>query len=131
MSIAVGVWVAFAGGLALLVGVTARRHVRRLRHSGVKAWATAVHRPAPDHPHGSQRVSLQYTAADGQVLERPVPARRAALLSAGEKVLVWYDPKDPTDVLVYGRDGRRSDLAFMIVGLAFIIIGSAIAVFAP
>jgi hypothetical protein len=130
MAIAIGVWIAFAGVLALLVGVAARRHVRRLRTSGVTTWATAVHRPVPDHPRG-QRVSLQYTLADGQVLERPVPARRAALLSAGEKVLVWYDPGDPTDVLVYGRDGRGSDLAFMMVGLAFIVIGTAIAAFAP
>jgi hypothetical protein len=63
------------------------------------------------------------------VLERPLPARRAALLSPGKKVLVWYDPKDPTDVLVYGRDGRMSDLAFIIVGLTFMIIGTVIAAF--
>jgi len=130
MAIAVGVWIAFAGALALLVGVTARRQVRRLRRRGASTWATAVHRPSP-HPRGRPRVSLQYTVANGQVLERPVPTRRAARLSAGEKVLVWYDPEDPTDVLVYGRDGRRSDLAFMLVGLAFVIIGSVIAAFAP
>jgi hypothetical protein len=126
MAIAVGVWIALAGALALLVGVAARRHARRLRGTGVRAWATAVHRP---HPRGSQRVSLQYTLADGRVLERPLPARRAALLSPGKKVLVWYDPKDPTDVLVYGRDGRMSDLAFIIVGLTFMIIGTVIAAF--
>jgi hypothetical protein len=131
MAIAVGVWIAFAGALALLVGVTARRHVRRLRAGGVQAWATAVHRPIPGHPRGTQRASLQYTLADGRVLERPVPARRAALLSPGEKVLVCYDPKDPTDMLVHGHDGRTSDLVFVIIGLAFIVIGTTIAVFAP
>ncbi len=130
MAIAIGVWIAFAGALALLVGVTAWRRARGLRSSGVNVWATAVHRPVPDHP-GGRRVSLQYTLADGRVLEYLVPPTRAALLSAGEKVLVRYDPKDPADVLVYGRDCRRSDLAFIIIGLAFIIIGSAIAAFAP
>jgi hypothetical protein len=131
MAIAVGVWIAFAGALALLVGAVARRHTRRLRGTGVKAWATAVRRPVPDHPHGAQRVTLQYTLADGRVLERPLPARRAERLAGGEKVLVWYDPTDPADVLVYGRDGRKSDLAFMITGLAFVIIGAVIATFAP
>jgi len=131
MAIAVGVWIAFAGALALLVGWAARRHDRRLRAVGVSAWATAVHRPSPNHPDGRHRVSLQYTVANGQVLERPVPARRAARLPTGQQVLVWYDPSDPADVLVYGRDGRPSDLAFMIIGLAFIIIGSVIAAFAP
>ncbi|HTU72024.1 MAG TPA: DUF3592 domain-containing protein [Trebonia sp.] len=130
MAIAVGVWIALAGALALLVGVTARRNVRRLRSTGVKAWGTAVHRPVPDHPRG-QRVTLQYTLADGRVLERPLPARRAARLSAGEKVLLWYDPGDPTDVLIYGRDARTSDLAFILIGLAFLVIGTTIAAFAP
>ena len=131
MAIAVGVWIAFAGALALLVGVAARRHGRRLRTNGVRTWATAVRRPSPNHPQGRPRVSLQYTLAGGQVLERPVPVRWAARLSAGEKVLVWYDPEDPADVLVYGRDASPSDLAFMIAGLAFIVIGSLIAAFAP
>jgi hypothetical protein len=48
MAITVGAWIAFAGALAPLVGVTARRNVRRLRSTGVRAWATAVHRPVPD-----------------------------------------------------------------------------------
>jgi hypothetical protein len=131
MAIAVGVWIAFAGALALLVGWAARRHAHRLRGTGVRAWATAVQRPVPDHPRGGQRTSLQYTLADGRVLERPLPARRAARLAAGKKVLIWYDPEDPADVLVYGRDSDRSDLAFMIVGLAFIVIGTIIAALAP
>jgi hypothetical protein len=131
MAIAIGAWIAVAGALALLAGTAARRRVRRLRISGVKVWATAVHRPIPDHRDGGQRVYLQYVMEDGRVLERLMPPRRAARLPTGEKVLVWYDPKDPADVLVYGNEGHRSDLTLIIAGLVFVVIGSLIAVLTP
>ncbi len=43
-------------------------------------------------------------------------------------MLIWYDPADPDDVLVYGRWGRAVDRAFLIVGLLLILIGTAISV---
>lgn len=138
MAVAVGVWIALAGALALLVGLSARRRVRRLRDSGVKVWAMAVHHPAtgnspgssPD-PDGGDQVTLQYTLADGRVLERPVISRRARPLAPGQKILLWYNPDDPADVLVYGRDGRKSDITFIAVGLACILAGSILAILAP
>lgn len=136
---------ALAGALALLVGVSARRRVRRLKRNGIKVWAEAVHRPLPDgavpggalhdeeqhdeeQHDGGQQVTLRYTLADGRVLERSARARRAAPLAPGQKVLIWYDPDDPAEVLVYGRDGRASDLAFVVIGLIFLVAGSAIAI---
>jgi hypothetical protein len=46
-------------------------------------------------------------------------------------VLIWYDPADPADVLVYGQQGRVSDLVFLIGGAALILFGAAIGIFAP
>jgi len=51
------------------------------------------------------------------------PARRSAALSPGERVLIWYDPADPGDVLVYGSDGRWSDWLFLTAGALLVIVG--------
>ena len=72
---------ALAGALALLVGVSARRRVRRLKRDGIKVWAEAVHRPLPsgaladtlpdgDLRDGEQQVTLRYTLTDGRMMER-------------------------------------------------------------
>lgn len=50
-------------------------------------------------------------------------------LQPGQKVLVWYDPNDPDDVLVYGRWGRAADRAFVTAGALFVLIGVAVATF--
>ena len=125
VAVVIGVWIALAGALALLVGVSARRRVRQLRSDGIKVWAEAIHRPQPD---GEQQVRLQYTLADGRVLERAAGTRRAAPLAAGQKVLTWYDPQAPAEVLVYGRDGRAADLAFVVIGVIVLLAGAAIAI---
>ena len=52
-------------------------------------------------------------------------------MSLGQKVLVWYDPADPQDVLVYGRDGRIADLGFVLAGTVFVLAGAAIAAIQP
>jgi hypothetical protein len=130
VSVFIGVWIAIAGALALLVGVSARRRVRRLKRGGVKVWAEAIHRPLPESgPYDTgQQVTLQYALADGRVLERTARPPRAGPLAPGQKVLIWYDPEDPEEILVYGRDGRASDLAFVVIGLVFLLAGVAIAI---
>jgi hypothetical protein len=62
---------------------------------------------------------IQYALTDGQVVERlsPVPASKAAALRPGQRVLVWYDPADPHDVLVDGREGRLADRPFVADGI--------------
>lgn len=112
MSIVIGVWFALAAGLA---GLSGMRRSRRLRSSGQPAWAVA----AVESPGGpARRILLQFALADGRVIERscPQPARKATSPTPGQKVLIWYDPVDPLDVLVFGRDGRHADRAFVAAG---------------
>jgi hypothetical protein len=132
MSALIGLWFAVVGGVAALAGLTARRRVMRLRRTGESAWAMVVPSPLPpeERAGGSPRRNLiQYPLADGQVIERlcPRPARRAAWPAVGQRLRVWYDPADPTDVLVNGWDGRYSDLAFLAVGVFFMVFGLGIA----
>jgi hypothetical protein len=60
------------------------------------------------------------------VVERITPPRRSAPLRPGEKVLIWYDPEDPGDVLVYGRHGQAGNRAFVIAGALIILIGAVL-----
>ena len=53
----------------------------------------------------------------------PAAGFKAARLQAGQKVLVWYDPKDPGDILVYGRWGRAADSAFIATGAFLVLTG--------
>ena len=57
----------------------------------------------------------------------PLPVRKATAPVAGQRVRVWYDPADPTDVLVNGWDGRYGNLAFLAVGVFFLVFGMSIA----
>jgi Protein of unknown function (DUF3592) len=121
---------ALTGVPAVLVGLFARRRTRQLRRDGVRVWAVAMHQP---HDAGGQLVTLQYRLADGRVVEESAPtrARRRTPLLPGNKVLIWYDPADPAEILVYGREGRASDLAFMVVGAILALAGTVIAILAP
>jgi hypothetical protein len=129
MSMVIGIWIALAGVLSVLAGLSGSRRVRRLRRVGVKAWAVSVPRPLADE---EGRVMLQYTLADGRVLEKLTPATsgKKAALPPGERVLIWYDPADPFDILIYGRERRAPDAVFVIAGAAFILAGAGIAWFA-
>jgi hypothetical protein len=132
MAVVVGFVLVFAGGVAALAGAAARSRVRRLRRSGRPAWAMVVPSPlSADEPAtGSARRNLiQFPLADGRVIERlcPRPFLKAASPAVGQTVPVWYDPADPTDVLVNGWDGRFGNRAFLALGLCFIVFGMAIA----
>jgi len=122
-----GVWLALAGAVALLAGLAGRHRARRLRRHGLKAWGVII--PAPDAAEPPRRTLVQYRLADGQVLERIVPAAgiRTAPPPPGQKVLVWYDAEDPGDILVYGRWGRAADWAFVAAGAAFVLGGLILA----
>lgn len=132
MTVVIGLCLAFAGGVAALAGLTARRRVLRLRRSGEPAWAMVVPSSAvPDEPasRSPRRNLIQYPLADGRVIEQPCPRpiRKAAWPAVGQKVPVWYDRTDPTDVLINGWDGRYADRAFLAVGVVFIASGLGIA----
>jgi hypothetical protein len=93
-----------------------------------------VPRPRSEEEDGgweSGKTLIQYALTDGQVVERywPEPDRKSAALSPGQRVLVWYDPDDPRELLVHGRDGAAGDSAFLLAGVAFILLGTGIAAF--
>jgi len=133
MNVMIGIWFAVAGGVAVLTGLTARDRVRRLRRTGEPTWAMVVPAPVPAgdpcEPAGRSphRILIQYPLADGRVIERlcPRPLRRSAAPTAGQKVPIWYDPADPTDVVVNGWDGRFSDRLLLAAGLFFFLLGLA------
>jgi hypothetical protein len=127
----IGFWFAVVGGIAALAGLTARRRVVRLRRTGQSAWGMIVPSPVSlgEADGWPRRKLIQYSLTDGRVIERicPRPVRKTTSPAVGERVHVWYDPADPTDVLVNGWDGRYSDLAFLAAGVFFIVFGLGIA----
>jgi hypothetical protein len=135
METMIGVLLAAPGALAVLAGACAMHRVRRLRRSGVTTWARTAEAPASSdwQSAGTPRQLLLQYAAGGHMFERLTLARagRKAALEPGQRVLVWYDPKDPGDVLVYGRWGRVTDRAFVAAGMLFVLIGGWVALFRP
>jgi hypothetical protein len=124
MAVTLGILLMVVGGIAALAGFTAARRAERLRSCGRTAWAMVVAAPADDSgefgERPGRRALLQYRLPDGAVMERP-----AGRLAPGGTVLVWYDPADPGDILVLGRDGRLN-AAFLAVGILFVLFGAAI-----
>jgi len=126
-----GIWLALVGVLAIAAGLAETRRVRRLRSRGTRTWGLIVQAPGGtgdplDDP--PRRTLVQYSLADGRVLERLYPEpRRARALRPGQQVVVWYDPEDPGELLVYGRPGRYADLAFVAGGAACVLAGLALA----
>src|SRR5262245_33587113 len=124
MTTVLGIWFALAGVIAVIAGLSGMRRVRRLRRDGAQAWAVVV----PSHPaDGEREVALQYTLPDGRVLEEH-SANGIEPLLPGERVLIWYDPADPLDVLVRGRETRAADLVFVLVGAALVAAGAVVGV---
>jgi hypothetical protein len=95
------------------------------------AVAPPVAQDAADGTAQAQRTRtlIQFSLADGRVIEQGYPGslRNARRLKPGQQVVVWYDPEDPRDVLVYGRSTRVADSAFMAAGTFFILAGLLIA----
>jgi hypothetical protein len=101
--------------------------VRLPRACGHSAWGLVI-APLADRDNEPPPIALiQYALPDGRVLEHNCrqPARRSSALRIGEKVLLWYDPANPAEVLVHRRDGHRSDWAFFAIGTLFILLGAA------
>jgi len=127
MATAVGIWLALSGAVPALAGLAALHRARRLRRHGVQAWAAAV----PDSsPNGERGTALQYRLPDGRTLEKLGAGKTAALLP-GERVLIWYDPDDPQDILIQGHDGRGWDLVFVLSGAVLVAAGAVIGIAAP
>ena len=103
-----GVVIVLGGVVSLVAGVTGRRRSRRIRGEGETAWATIV--PAPRHPEyepSAYRPLLRFRTSDGRAVEvfSPLPPTRGRPLVEGQKVLVYFDPAEPTQVLLHWRPG--------------------------
>jgi len=125
-----GAWLALAGAIACLAGLAGARRRRRLRSGGRTAWAMVLPTPsaAEEDRHGSSGISVQFVLDDGRVIERTHGPARGPALQPGQRVLVWYDPADPGDVLVYGSDSRWSDRVFLALGVVLVAVGVVLAV---
>lgn len=113
------------GGLtAYLAGAVGLRDSRRLRRVGVPVQALVRYRSleAGDLT-GSPRPLLQFTTLDDAVMEvfSPVPAARSQPLADGTLVWISYDPADPRQVAVRGRERGRLDVAFLALGSGALI----------
>lgn len=113
------------GGLvAYLAGAVGLRDTRRLRRVGVPVQALIRYRSAAAGDlTGSARPLLQFTTMDDAVMEvfSPVPAGRSQPLPDGGQVWISYDPADPREVAVRGRERAWLDLVFLALGAAAVL----------
>ncbi|MFI2214552.1 DUF3592 domain-containing protein [Streptomyces sp. NPDC020141] len=119
VQIVFAVFTALGGLVAVLAGGYGLRQTRRITRTG--AFAVALVKPAPP---GAERPLLQYETADGRVMEivSPVP------LPAGGSVRLSYDPADPRDVVVDGRERTAIDRGFVAGGALLAVTGLVLAV---
>jgi hypothetical protein len=129
------VWVGLAlfaglGGLvACLAGRAGLREIRRLRRVGMPAQALVRYRAlGEDDRVGSPRPLLQFSTVDGRVVEvfSPVPSSRSRRLADGGQVWITYDPADPGQVLVDGRERRWLEYTFLACGAAIALTALAL-----
>ncbi|MFI9100708.1 DUF3592 domain-containing protein [Streptomyces fildesensis] len=123
----VGVFAGFAvlsGVVVSLAGLAGLRAIRLIGGAGTEAEAL-VKRTGPAAADSAIRPLLQFTVADGRVVEisSPVPASRHRPLTDGSTVWVRYDPVDPRDVVVVGRERRGLEYALVGIGALFVLIG--------
>ncbi|MEV7598132.1 DUF3592 domain-containing protein [Kitasatospora sp. NPDC089797] len=128
---AVVVFGALGGVVAYLAGVVGLRDLRRLRRVGVPVRALVRARvPAPEDRSLPPRPLLQFETEDGRVVEvfSPVPSTARHPLPDGGYVPVRYDPADPRQVVVEGRERRRLEYAFAAVGLLMLLVSVTLGV---
>jgi hypothetical protein len=124
MAVGAAVFLALGGLVAYLAGVAGLNEIRRLGEVGVAAQALVRYRaPGPEDGSAAARPLLQFTTGGEQVVEvfSPVPSSRALPLVHGGLVWLRYDPADPSRVLVVGRERRRLEYAFVLLGVAAVL----------
>ncbi|MFJ4184513.1 DUF3592 domain-containing protein [Kitasatospora sp. NPDC089509] len=122
---AVVVFGALGGVVAYLAGVVGLRDLRRMRRVGVPVQALVRARvPAPEDRALPPRPLLQFETEDGRVVEvfSPVPSTTRHPLPDGGYVPVRYDPADPRQVVVEGRERRLLEYAFAALGLLMLLV---------
>ncbi|MFE6055805.1 DUF3592 domain-containing protein [Kitasatospora sp. NPDC056446] len=128
---AVVVFGALGGVVAYLAGAVGLRDLRRLRRVGVPVAALVRDRVrTPEDRALPPRPLLQFETEDGRVIEvfSPVPSTARHPLPDGGYVPVRYDPADPRQVLVEGRERVRLEYAFVALGAAMVLTAITLAV---
>ncbi|MFE4398997.1 MULTISPECIES: DUF3592 domain-containing protein [Streptomycetaceae] len=123
---AVVVFGALGGVVAYLAGVVGLRELRRLRRVGVPVRALVRERAAGSEDRAlPPRPLLQFETEDGRVVEvfSPVPSTARHPLPDGGFVPVRYDPADPRQVLVDGRERAGLEYGFLALGV-LVVLGS-------
>lgn len=120
---------AFGGMLAVLVGAYELREARRASRTGVRVEALVKRRPgeAPEESPPPRPV-LQFVTEDDRVM--PAPSTRRQPLRPGGNVLVSYDPADPRNVVVHGRERLGPERAFIAGGALVVLISVVLLVVA-
>ncbi|MER5910163.1 DUF3592 domain-containing protein [Streptomyces sp. NPDC001982] len=119
---------AFGGMLAVLAGAYGLRQARRVTRTGVRVEALVKRRPGGTPEESPPpRPLLQFVTEDHRVMEVvcPVPPTRRQPLIDGGNVLVSYDPADPRNVVVHGRERLGPERVF-IVGGALVVLLSVV-----
>ncbi|MFE6844486.1 DUF3592 domain-containing protein [Streptomyces sp. NPDC057686] len=86
-------------------------------------WSAARSRPS---------VLLQFVTEDDRLKEvtSPVHSSRRRPLHDGDDILVTYDPADPRNVVVHGRERSGLERAFAVGGAMVVLLSSTLLVVA-
>jgi hypothetical protein len=125
-----GAWFALFGAGVLVWCAGEVRARRRLRRSGVPGMARVLPDPDAAADHADTSPVLGYTVeGHGEVVARPrgwTTIRRTGGLAVDTLVPVSYDPARPGLVAVEGTGQSRSDVFWLLLGLAFVGCGAAL-----
>ncbi|MDT0467815.1 DUF3592 domain-containing protein [Streptomyces gibsoniae] len=117
---------AFGGVAAGLAGCFGLRQAQRVSRTGVRVPALVKERPG--RLGEKPPPVLQFVTEDDRVMEvvSPVSPDRRLPLRDGDNVLVTYDPDDPRNIVVQGRERFAVERAFIICGAAVALLATAL-----
>ncbi|MEU2494304.1 DUF3592 domain-containing protein [Streptomyces sp. NPDC007883] len=118
--------VALGGMVAALAGAHGLRQAQRVSETGVRVPALVKRHPGKDGEESAPL--LQFVTEDDKVMEvvSPVPPTRGQPLRDGDNVLVSYDPADPRNVVVQGRERFGLERAFVAGGALIALLSMAL-----
>ena len=100
---------------------------RELQRSGAPAMARVLADPHAGSEHADASPVLSFQAeGGGEIVTRPrgwTSIRRTPALAVDALVPVSYNPARPEQVAVHGVRQLRSDVFWVLLGLAFVVSG--------